>query len=185
MVPATRISSCLPNRALRVGPTFGLPSTEWQARQPLDVSTARPGGRSLRFGWASAARKLLPGSGASSPPKYQALNSSSGTTMTLLSMRLWSTPQMTVHSMSYEPSLVAWNQVVLVRAGTASILRRNEGMKNPCTTSALWTSIFMGLLMGAKRTLLFLPLGYSKDQLHWRAVTFTTMASRGAWRMYS
>ena len=43
----------------------------------------------------------------------------------------------------------------------------------------------MGLPMGAKSTLLCLPLGYSKDQVHWRAVTLTTMASRGAWRMYS
>ena len=45
-------------------------------------------------------RRAWPGSGASSPPKYQALNSSSGTTTTLVSIRLWSTPQMTVHSMS-------------------------------------------------------------------------------------
>jgi len=78
---------------------------------------------------------------------------------------------------------VASNQVVLAREGTASILRRKEGTKKPCTMSRLRTSSFMGLPMGAKSALVCLPLGYSKDQTHWRAVTFTTMESRGAWRM--
>jgi len=43
----------------------------------------------------------------------------------------------------------------------------------------------MGRFTGAKSTLVCFPLGYSKVQFHWRALTFTTSESSGASRMYS
>ncbi|OIQ67975.1 hypothetical protein GALL_504390 [mine drainage metagenome] len=80
---------------------------------------------------------------------------------------------------------MALNQVVLVWPGTASALMRKAGMKKPWITSRLRTSSFMGRFTGAKSTLVCLPFGYWNDQAHWRALTFTSMASAGALRMYS
>jgi len=58
-------------------------------------------------------------------------------------------------------------------------------MKKPWMTSRLRTSSFMGRSMEAYRTWVCFWLGYWKDQVHCRPVTFTSMESAGALLMYS